>query len=183
MQPSRGSRVVLTLSLTCGLAGLGGQLALAGQGPHHGHEKTVIRIGALVDQTGASTSPLFRSAVELAASQMNEALDKRNSRLAFEVVFGDTKSTPALAQTEALRLINQEGVKALVSDSSGDTVAVNKLNYDAASLAVQKVPITCFQCSSGFINNPNTVVVDPLTQAAERDVDNWLYRVFYNANY
>jgi ABC-type branched-subunit amino acid transport system substrate-binding protein len=146
-------------------------------------ETMVIRIGALLDQTGGSTSPLYRAAVELAVGQMNQALTKTGSRLAFEVVFGDTKSSPPLAQTEAIRLINQEGVKALVSASSGETVAVNKLNYDSVSVAKRKVPITCFQCSSGFINNPTVVETDPLTQAAERDLDNWLFRVFYNANY
>jgi hypothetical protein len=70
-----------------------------------------------------------------------------------------------------------------VSASSGETVAVNKLNYDPASVAKRKVPVTCFQCSSGFINNPTVVEADSLTQAAERDLDNWLFRVFYVANY
>jgi len=160
-------------------AGAGGTALAA---PAGGQEKTVVRIGALVDQTGASTSPLFRTAVELAASQMNEALARAHSRLAFEVVFGDTKSNPQ-GQAEAVRLINQERVVALVSDSSGVTVAVNKLNYDPASAAKRKVPVTCFQCSSGFINDPNVVESDPMTQAAERDPDNWLFRVFYIANY
>jgi ABC-type branched-subunit amino acid transport system substrate-binding protein len=114
---------------------------------------------------------------------MNQALTKAGSRLEFEIVFGDTKSSPPLAQTEAIRLINQAGAKALVSASSGETVAVNRLNYDPANAAKEKVPITCFQCSSGFINNPTVVETDPLTQAAERDLDNWLFRVFYIANY
>ena len=168
------------LPLVCGLGSHAGGVASAGTS---GPEKMVIRIGALLDQTGGSTSPLYRAAVELAVGQMNQALTKTGSRLAFEVVFGDTKSSPPLAQTEAIRLINQEGVKALVSASSGETVAVNKLNYDSVSVAKRKVPITCFQCSSGFINNPTVVETDPLTQAAERDLDNWLFRVFYNANY
>ena len=146
-------------------------------------EPTIIRIGAVVDQTGGSTSPLYRAAVELAASQMNAALDRSGSRVKFEVIFGDSKSNPAFAQSEALRLINQEQVKALVTDSSGVTVAVNRLNYDPATPAKQKVPITCFQCSSSFINDANVVESDPLTQAAERDVDNWLFRVFYVAKY
>src|SRR5512145_2327476 len=107
MQP-RGSRAVLTLSLAFGFILASAPLTLANGHRHHGpgcgHEKTVIRVGALVDQTGASTSPLFRSAVELAVAQMNEALEKRHSRLSFELVLGDTKSTPALAQSEALRL-------------------------------------------------------------------------------
>jgi hypothetical protein len=173
--------------LAWGIGGDGGGVASAattkGQPPARGRDTMVIRIGALVDQTGASTSPLFRAAVELAATQMNQALARSGSRLGFEVVFGDTKSSPPQAQAEALRLINQEQVKALVSDSSGDTVAVNKLNYNPAGPAKQKVPITCFQCSSSFINDPNVVEADPLTQAAERDADNWLFRVFYNAKY
>ena len=136
-----------------------------------------------MDQTGGSTSPLYRAAVELAASQMNAALDRSGSRVKFEVIFGDSKSNPAFAQSEALRLINQEQVKALVTDSSGVTVAVNRLNYDPATPAKQKVPITCFQCSSSFINDANVVESDPLTQAAERDIDNWLFRVFYVAKY
>jgi branched-chain amino acid transport system substrate-binding protein len=146
-------------------------------------EPTIIRIGAVVDQTGGSTSPLYRAAVELAASQMNAALDRSGSQVKFEVIFGDSKSNPPFAQSEALRLINQEQVKALVTDSSGVTVTINRLNYDPATPPKQKVPITCFQCSSSFINDPNVTESDPLTQAAERDVDNWLFRVFYVAKY
>jgi ABC-type branched-subunit amino acid transport system substrate-binding protein len=170
----------LILPLVCGFGIGAGGLASAGT---PGKEKMVVRIGALLDQTGGSTSPLYRAAVELAASQMNQALAKAGGRLAFEIVFGDTKSSPPLAATEAIRLINQEGVQGLVSASSGETVNVNKLNYDPTSVAKRKVPITCFQCSSGFINNPTVVEADPLTQAAERDLDNWLFRVFYIANY
>ncbi len=145
--------------------------------------KMVVRIGALLDQTGASTSPLYRAAVELAVRQMNQALAQAGSRLAFEFVYGDTKSSPPLAQSEAIRLINQEGVQALVCASSGETVTVNKLNDESAGVTKRRVPITCFQCSSGFINNPTVVEADPLTQDAERDLQNWVFRVFYVANY
>jgi hypothetical protein len=146
-------------------------------------EPTIIRIGAVVDQTGGSTSPLYRAAVELAAGQMNAALVRSGRRVKFEVIFGDSKSNPAFAQSEALRLINHEQVKALVTDSSGVTIAINRLNYDPATSAKQKLPITCFQCSSSFINDANVTESDPVTQAAERDVDNWLFRVFYVAKY
>ena len=151
--------------------------------PAPASERTVIRVGAVVDQTGGSTSPLYRAAIELAARQMNEALDRSGSRVRFELVFGDSKSNPPFAQSEAVRLINQERVKALVTDSSGVTVAVNKLNYDPGSLAQQKVPITCFQCSSSFINDASVTDSDGITQAAQRDLDNWLFRVFYVAKY
>src|SRR5262245_41918655 len=169
-----GLAALLPLALVCGF----GADALAAAA-----ERTVIRIGAVVDQTGGSTSPLYRAAVELAAKQMNEALDRNGSRVAFEIAFGDSKSNPPFAQAEALRLINQEQVKALVTDNSGVTVAVSKLNYDPATATKQKVPITCFQCSSSFINDPNVTDPDPVTQAAQRDPDNWLFRVFYVAKY
>src|SRR5262249_9796133 len=127
---------------------------------------------------------LYAAAINLAVTQMNQALSRdRRNHIRFDVAFGDDhNNTAALAQSEALRLLNA-GAIAMVSDSSGDTRAVNKPNYNPASAAPYKFPITCFQCSSGFINNPTVVEVDPLTQAAERDVDNWLFRIFYNANF
>ena len=173
----KGWEVLLTLLVACGL---GADAAKSAPAP--GSERTVIRVGAVVDQTGGSTSPLYRAAIELAVRQMNEALARSGSRVRFELVFGDLKSNPPFAQSEAIRLINQEHVKALVTDSSGVTVAVNKLNYDPGSPAQQKVPITCFQCSSSFINDANVTDSDGVTQAAQRDLDNWLFRCFTSPN-
>ena len=144
---------------------------------------TTILIGAVVDQTGGSTSPHYRAAIELAGRQMNEALAQAGSKIRFEILFGDSKSDPPFAQQEALRLINQHGVKALVGDSSGVSVALNRLNCDPASQAKGKVAITCFQCSSSFINDPEVTESDPQVQAAERDLDGWLFRVFYVAKF
>ena len=162
---------------------LAGTLLCLASGAAPAVETTIIRIGAVVDQTGGSTSPLYRAAVELAGKQMNAALEKNRSPLKFDIVFGDSKSNPPFAQGEALRLINEHGAKALVADSSGVTVAVNRLNYDPASKAKGKVAITCFQCSSSFINDPAVTETDAQVQAAERDGDNWLFRVFYVAKY
>ena len=116
-----------SLALLCGVDGAVRPSAAA--------EQMIVRIGAVVDQTGGSTSPLYRAAVELAAKQMNAALDRNGSQVKLELILGDSKSNPPFAQTEALRLINEEQVKALVTDNSGVTVAVNKLNYDPASPA------------------------------------------------
>jgi hypothetical protein len=41
--------------------------------------------------------------VELAATQVNQGLAKVGSPLTFEIVYGDTKSSPPLAQAEAIR--------------------------------------------------------------------------------
>jgi hypothetical protein len=171
--------VYLALLMSCALAGSDLQSAAAAPAA----EKKIIRIGAVIDQTGGSTSPLYRAAVELAAKQMNEALDRSDSRVKFEFIYGDSKSNPPFAQQEAIRLINQEQVKALVSDSSGVTISINRLNYDPNSPAKNKVAITCFQCSSSFINDPQVTESDPLVQAGERDADKWLFRVFYSAKF
>src|SRR5689334_6206944 len=94
--------------------------------------KTKLKLGALVDQTGASTSPHFTYAVQLAVKQMNQAVDDLviGGHFEFEPVFGDTQSTPATARTLAIKLINEDKVLGLVSDSSGDTVQASRLNYD-----------------------------------------------------
>jgi len=54
---------------------------------------------------------------------------------------------------------------------------------DPLSPAPYKVPVVCYQCSSGFINDPNATDANPVNQAALRDTDNWLRRIFYNANF
>jgi len=144
------------------------------------HDRTVIKIGALLDQQQnvLSTSPLFTKAVELAVLQMNDALKHRGARVEFQVVFGDTKSVAANARTLALDMINNQQVVGLLTASSGETQGVNKYNYqDAALVNNVKVPIACFQCSSGFINDPNN------TDPSFADPDKWLFRVFYNSNY
>jgi hypothetical protein len=142
---------------------------------------TVIKLGVLDDP---GTTPLYGAAVRLAVGQMNAALDLLHVNLKFQAVFGDDRgNTAALAKSETLRLLNDEHVLAMVSDSSGDTIQVNRLNYDAATPAPYKVPVVCYQCSSGFINDPAAVDADAITQAALRDTDNWLFRIFYNANF
>ena len=75
-----------TLALVCSFVAAATRPAAAASEPR------IIRIGAVVDQTGGSTSPLYRAAVELAATQMNAALDRYGSRVKFEVIFGDSKS-------------------------------------------------------------------------------------------
>ena len=142
---------------------------------------TVIKIGALDDP---GTTPKYGDAIRLAVSQMNEGLAAMHSKVQFAVAFGDDRgNNPAVARAETLRLLNDEHVVAMVSDSSGDTIQVNRLNYDPASPAPYKVPVVCYQCSNGFINDPSATDADPISQAALRDSDNWLRRIFYNANF
>jgi hypothetical protein len=136
----------------------------------------VIPLGALVDETA---TPAFRQAVELAEAQVNAGLARARSRFRFDVVLGNALQTRA----EAIRLVNTAGVLALVTDISGNTVQANRLNYDPANPLAYKVPITCYQCSSAFINDPAAVDPDPISQAALRDADNWLWRAFFNGKF
>ena len=140
--------------------------------PHVRH----LAIGVLVDQTA---TPLFKEAVLLAGAQMNQGLARAGSRYRFDVKLGDATK----ARAEAVRLVDTEGVLALVSDISGNTVQVNGLNYDAARPSSRKVPVTCYQCSSAAINDPAATDPDPVAQAALRDPDNWLYRAFFNGRF
>src|SRR5262252_7101830 len=150
-----------------------GETTSAAKGP------TIIKIGALDDP---GTTPLYGNAIRLAVSQMNQALG--NAELQFAVAFGDDHgNNPAIAKSETLRLLNDEHVLAMVSDSSGDTIQVNGLNYDPATQAPYKFPAVCYQCSNGFINDPTATDPNPVNQAALQDTDNWLRRIFYNANF
>jgi hypothetical protein len=115
---------------------------------------------------------------------MNLALQLTRSNIRFKIIFGNTRgSSPPVGLSEALRLLNEEGVLAMVSSTSGVTIQVNRLNYDPESAAPYQFPVNCYQCSSGEINNPDAVHSDPVTQAALRDEENWLRRVFYLAGY
>jgi ABC-type branched-subunit amino acid transport system substrate-binding protein len=108
------------VALLCGMGLACGAVAAGAPKPEASPERIVVRIGGLVDQTSASTSPDFRAAIELAAKQMNQALSRAGSPLGFEIAFGDTRSLPAQTVAEARRLIGTAQVQALVSDSSGD---------------------------------------------------------------
>jgi hypothetical protein len=65
----------------------------------------------------------------------------------------------------------------VVSDVSGNTAAVNRLNYLDPSPAAHRFPVTCYQCSSAFFNDPAQ------TDPGFADRDNWLFRTFFNATF
>src|ERR1041384_1982880 len=149
-----------------------------------GNAPNAIHIGALTDETGPSASPLYRNAVALSSKQMNLALSNAGSKVRFAISFADSQSNGALSQSSAKDLINENKVVGVVTDISGDTVSVNTLNYQDEPLADYKVPVTCYLCSSAFINNPEAKAERAAArQAALRDEDNWLFRTFFNAKY
>jgi ABC-type branched-subunit amino acid transport system substrate-binding protein len=178
-------------------AAVGVGVALLGCGsendPGSNKPTYAIRIGALTDNTGTSAVLAWEHAIRLAAEHMNQGLwaAHGDNSVGFELLIRDSRSDPKQSQIQASQLVNVEGVKALVTDSSGDTVGVNKLNYlgpgqvmsSAEPRFTKPVPIACFACSSAFINDPEVIETDPAAQASERDLDNWLFRVFFNNKY
>jgi hypothetical protein len=139
-----------------------------------------IRIGVLVDATGPARAN-FTAAATLAESRLNRGLAAAHSHFRVQVIAREFAAGQAVAT--AIDLVNTGGVHALVSDVSGSpngaagTVAVNRLNYETPSRINHKVPVTCYQCSSAFFNDP--AQVDP----GFADPDNWLWRTFFNATF
>ncbi len=138
-----------------------------------------IRIAALTDRTGTSATLSYSAAIELAFKQMNEGLRASyQSTIEFALLKRDTASKSDQAVRQA-REAAAAGARALVTEISADTIAVNSLNY-AENMGL---PVNCFACSSAFINDPNAKDTDPLRQMAERDDRNFLHRLFMNSKY
>jgi ABC-type branched-subunit amino acid transport system substrate-binding protein len=140
-------------------------------------------MGALADTSGTNAAFAYRQAFLLALANVNDGLTKAGASYRFDLQIKDTHSSAVSSREAGIDLVNNWGAKAIVSDVSADTVALGKLDYDPGKPLAQKVPITCSQCSSSFINNPNAVNADPLTQATYRDAENWIYRVFFVSAY
>jgi ABC-type branched-subunit amino acid transport system substrate-binding protein len=140
-------------------------------------------MGALADTSGTNAAFAYRQALLLAIANVNDGLAQGGANFRFDFQIKDTHSSPVSSREAGIDLVNNWGAKAIVSDVSADTVALGKLDYDPANPLLQKVPITCSQCSSSFINNPGAVNADPLTQTTYRDMENWIYRVFFVSAY
>jgi hypothetical protein len=138
------------------------------------HQRQTIRIGALVDDASPAKAN-FTAAAELAQAQLNGGLRAAGSKFRVEVL--TTPYAAGQAQSAAITLVNASDVHGLVSDISGNTAAVNRLNYESPSRIAHKVPVTCYQCSSAFFNDPSQS--DP----GFADPDNWLFRTFFNATF
>jgi ABC-type branched-subunit amino acid transport system substrate-binding protein len=139
-----------------------------------------IRIAALTDRTGTSATLSYSAAIQLAFKQMNEGLKASSqSAIEFALLLRDTASKSDQAIRQAREAVQVGQARGLITEISADTIAVNSLNY-SENLGV---PITCFACSSSFINNPMAVDSDPLRQMAERDELNYLHRLFMNSRY
>ncbi len=152
--------------------------ALASCGPPPTTLKKVT-FGAVIDRTGSIANPTWPPAVELAVAHANAGLDSsaKWKNFQYEGLISDSTNVTSVAATRALELVQQKGAKALITDTSGDSVAINKLNYDADTTNDLGVPLICQACTSPDINKPTFVNAnDAIDQETKRNTQGWFFR-------
>ena len=144
--------------------------------------KQVVNIGGLTDQTGSLAAPSRFDAIRLAVSDFNSALVKAKGyqELVFSPQLVDSQNDPTVATPRGIALVVDAGCKAIISDSSNDSNALNLLAYtaaDAGGIALS-VPIIGIDTTSANINNPNfpADAGSPAQVAAYHNDQHWLFR-------
>ena len=135
-----------------------------------------ITMGAVVDSTGSAGDGNWANAVSLAAEEINAALASAKSPVRFEFLVNDSTNTPSVAVPRAIDLVRTGQAKALVTDTSQDTLETLKLQYDADPTKHLDVPIVSLAATSPSFGNPAASNPDALTQAAFQDTENWAFR-------
>lgn len=153
-----------------------GTLALCGCGQPQTNMK-VVKFGAVIDRTGSIANPTWPPAVNLAVQHANDGMKMTSMRgFVFEGNISDSTNVTSVAAMRAQELKSQ-GAKALITDTSGDSIAINKLNYDADTSNDLDIPLICQACTSPDINNPNAVnAADQVDQATKRNGKKWFFR-------
>jgi hypothetical protein len=163
--------------LACGegpASDLGSDLTVEALACRTAPEPEAIKVGVLVDDTSPAKAN-FIAAARLAESQINAGLSQARDLHRLEVVVSSYAA--GQAQAAAIDLVNNQGVLGVVGDVSGNTAAVNRLNYENPPRIAHKIPVTCYQCSSAFFNDPSQ------TDLGFADPENWLFRTFFNAQF
>lgn len=158
-------------------------LALVGCTPTNPDEGLPAFVfGAVTDRTGSLATPSWQDAFQLAVDDTNEALRSGNATFRVRVDMADSENLPLTAVARAAALaVNRpeaERVKALITDSSANSIATHQLQYGimgATPGPAMNVPIVCIACTSPAINNPAGA------NDAAKNKDKWLYRTVMSA--
>ena len=134
-------------------------------------ETLTIPIGAVIDRTGTLAATSWVDAATLAVSDANQALEQSGRVLRFKLQLSDSTNTPKVAIQRALELVQQKGVRGIITDSSQDDIALNSLFYDAdptndALINFDDGAITYTLTGFGGAED-STVVVDPTDATIE----------------
>ena len=136
-----------------------------------------IRIASVLDSSGAIATPNWTVVANLAVRHANQALEKSGQPYRFKLHSSDSTNTPAVAVSHAVAVVKEQGVKAIITDSSQDDIAINQTFYDSDGSNDLQVPVICMACTSPAINNPAAANPrDSVNQAALRNGLDWNFR-------
>ena len=137
---------------------------------------STILIGQVLDRTGSIATPSWADSIRLAVGTANQALKQAGHlELRFEIADANSGNAPDMSRAGAQQLVKR-GVKALITDSSQDDIAIGMLSYDGDASHALDVPVVCMACTSPQINKPEATDNDPVKQAALRNGNGWNFR-------
>lgn len=144
---------------------------------------SVLTYGAVLDRTGNIGMTSWFDAAALATAHANAGLTTAGKSLQFKLATSDSTNTPTIAVSRSLDLVQNQGAKAVITDSSQDDIALNTTFYDADATNDLNVPVICMTCTAPSINDPNAVnATDPVNQAALRNGLHWNFRTVMNSD-
>lgn len=143
----------------------------------------VITYGAVLDRTGNISMISWFDAAALATAHANAGLTQAGKSLQFNLATSDSTNTPSVTVTRATDLVRSANAKALITDSSQDDIALNRLNYTDDATSKLNVPLICMTCTAPSINDPNAIdASDAINQATLRNSLKWNFRTVMNSD-
>lgn len=138
----------------------------------------VVTIGGVFDRTGPLALPATEPIIQLAVTRMNQGLTAAHYKsMQFKyVIEDDAQNNPAVAPDRAKDLVMNQGAKALLTDASAVSTALNRMMYDSDTSNDLNVPIMGVTNNAGNINNPNATDPDPVTTEALHNTLHWNFR-------
>jgi len=137
---------------------------------------TVV-LGQVIDRTGSIATPSWSDSIRLAVGTANQALKQAgHTELRFELAEANSGNAPAMARDGALQVVQKDGAKAIITDSSQDDIAIASLPYDGDPAHDLSVPVVCMACTTPAIGDPAATDADAVKQAALRNSKGWNFR-------
>ena len=138
----------------------------------------LVPLGAVIDQTGALARPSWRASAFLAIDHANAGLKAAGGfeDLALRLAFSDSVGNDKVALKRAVRLVAEEGVRGIVTDTTSNALALMATQYDVDPANDLAVPLICMACTSPDFGNRRAFDGDPVLQASLRDTEHWSYR-------
>lgn len=160
--PFRGNATPITLMVT---------LLLSCITDDDDGQPTTVRIGAVVPMTGALGSGRWEQLLDLAEQDMNAAAVQADVDFRFEIAVVDSNTNAVVAKPRAQELVDHFGVKAIITTTSADHIAIHRTYYDDETTNDLHVPLIGAATASPLIN------LESASDPASRNDESWSYRV------